>query len=120
MTSQGDQLQQRFESSQKIQYQLHEFNKQSRFHEQWFDHLCRTIDGLSEQNLTIDEKLRRLHEIQLQLDQRKQSLQHLPQDYPQISHLISNSIQKLMTNIERTQANVVRKEEVIHPFSSER
>ena len=113
-TNQGEQLQQRLELSQKTHFQLHEFNKQSLFHEQWFDHLHRTVDGLFEQNFTIEEKLRRLHDIQLQLDQRKQMLQHLPQDYPQIHHLVSNSIQKFMTNIERLQANVMRKEEVMN------
>lgn len=107
-TSQADQLQQRLELSQKIQFQLHEFTRQSHFHEQWFDHLYRTIDDLFEQNFTIEEKLRRLHDIQSQF------IQHLPQDYPQISQFISNSIQKFMTTIERMQANVTRKEEVDH------
>ena len=32
------------------------------------------------------QQSRRLRDIQLQLDQRKQMLQHLPQDYPQIHH----------------------------------
>lgn len=109
---QNDQLHQRLDISQKTHFQLHEFTKQSQFHEQWFDHLYRTIDNLFEQNLTIEEKLRRLHDIQLQLEQRKQMLQHLPKDYPQIHHHVSNSVQKFLTNIERLQANVTRKEEV--------
>jgi DNA repair exonuclease SbcCD ATPase subunit len=107
-----DNLEQRLDLSHKIHFQLNEFNKQYHFYDQWIENIHRTIESIFEHTLTIDEKLQRLHDIQIELDKRKQILHNLPHDYPQISQLISTSIQKLIENIERIKSNITRKQEV--------
>ena len=65
-----------------------------------------------EQFVTIDEKLQRLHDIQIELDKRKLIVHNLTHDYPQIGQFIAKSIQQLIGNIERMKAHVARKQEV--------
>ena len=101
-----------------MHFQFNEFNKQFHFYEQWIENIHRTIESIFEQTLTIDEKLQRLHDIQIELDKRKQILHNLPHDYPQISQLIPTSIQKLSENIERIKANITRRLEVIPNLDS--
>ncbi|CAF1566796.1 unnamed protein product, partial [Adineta steineri] len=48
LTVQRDNLEQRLETSQKIHFQLNEFNKQYIFYEQWINNTHRTIESLSE------------------------------------------------------------------------
>lgn len=91
---------------------MNEFNKQYLFYEQWFDNLQRTNESILEQTLTIDERLQRYHDVQIELDKRKQILLTLSHDYPQITQQISQPIQQLIDNIERMKTNVTRKEEV--------
>lgn len=105
-------LEQRLDLSQKIHFQLNEFNKQYSFYEQWLENLQRTNESISDQTLTIDEKLQRYHDIQVELDKRKQIINTLTHDYPQIVQQISVPIQNLIGNIERMKAQVTRKQEV--------
>lgn len=105
-------FEQRLDISQKIYLQTNEFNKQFLFYGQWFENIQRTYQTLSEQTLTIDEKLQRYHDIQLELDKRKQILSTLTHDYPQIVQQITPSIQQLITDIERLRVNITRKQEV--------
>ncbi len=105
-------LEQRLDLSHKTHFQLNEFNKQYHFYEHWIDNIHRTIESILEETLTIDEKQQRLHDIQIELDKRKQILNKLPHDYSQISQLVSASIQKLIGNIERIKTIVTRKQEV--------
>jgi len=112
ITSNRENLEQCLDLSQKIHFQLNEFNKQYLFYEQWFENIQRTSQTLSEQTLTIDEKLRRYHDIQIELDKRKQILNTLTHDYPQIVQQISPPIQQLIGNIERMKTSITRKQEV--------
>ena len=105
-------LEQRLELSQKMHLQLNEFNKQYSFYEQWLENLHRTNESISEQTLTIDEKLQRYHDTQMELDKRKQVINNLTHDYPQIAQYILNPIQQLLNNIERMKSHVSRKQEV--------
>ncbi len=107
-------LEQRVDLSQKIHLQLNEFNKQYLFYEQWLDNIQRTNESISDQILTIDEKLQRYHDIQIELDKRKQIINTLTHDYPQIAQQISIPVQQLLGNIERIKTNVIRKQEVIY------
>ena len=113
MTKNRENLEQRLDLSQKIHLQLNEFNKQYHFYEQWIETIQRTIETVIEQSLTIDEKLQRFHDIQIELDKRKQIIHNLPHDYPQIGQLITVPIQQIIGNIERIKGNVTRKQEVI-------
>ena len=106
-------LEQRLDLSQKIHFQLNEFNKQYLIYEQWLENTHRTNETISEQTLTIDEKLQRYHDLQTELDKRKQIINTLTHDYPQIAQQITTPIQQLMGNIERIKTNVTRKQEVI-------
>ncbi|UJR37453.1 hypothetical protein I4U23_030156 [Adineta vaga] len=99
------------EATQKIYLQSNEFNKQFLFYGQWFENIQRTYQTLSEQTLTIDEKLQRYHDIQLELDKRKQILSTLTHDYPQIVQQITPLIQQLIADIERLRTNITRKQE---------
>lgn len=92
--------------------QLNEFNKQYLFYEQWLENIQRTNETISEQALTMDEKLQRYHDLQVELDKRKQIINSLTHDYPQIVQLITIPVQQLIGNIERIKANVARKQEV--------
>jgi len=112
ITINRENLEQCLDLSQKIHFQLNEFNKQYLFYEQWFENIQRTSQTLSEQTLTIDEKLRRYHDIQIELDKRKQILNTLTHDYPQIVQQISPPIQQLIGNIERMKTSITRKQEV--------
>jgi DNA repair exonuclease SbcCD ATPase subunit len=112
LTIHHDNLEQCLDLSHKMHFQFNEFNKQYHFYEQWIENIHHTIESIFEQTLTIEEKLQRLHDIQIELDKRKQILQNLSHDYPQISQLISTLIQKLIGNIERIKSNVTRKQEV--------
>jgi uncharacterized phage infection (PIP) family protein YhgE len=112
MTNNRENLEQRLDLSQKIHFQLNEFNRQYLFYEHWFENIQRTNETISEQTLTIDEKLQRYHDIQIELDKRKQIINTLIHDYPQIVQQISAPIQQLLGNIERMKANVTRKQEV--------
>jgi uncharacterized phage infection (PIP) family protein YhgE len=105
-------LEQRLDLSQKIHFQLNEFNKQYSFYEQWLENIQRTNESISDQTLTIDEKLQRYHDVQVELDKRKQIINTLTHDYPQIAQQISVLIQHLLGNIERIKTNVTRKQEV--------
>lgn len=107
-------LEQRLELSQKIHLQLNEFNKQYSFYEQWLENIQRTNESISDQTLTVDEKLQRYHDIQMELDKRKQIINNLTHDYPQIAQHILNPIQQLLNNIERMKSHVARKQEVNH------
>ncbi|CAF4142454.1 unnamed protein product, partial [Rotaria sordida] len=111
MTSHRENLEQRLDLSQKMHFQLNEFNKQYLFYEQWLENIQRTYDTITEQTLTTDEKLQRYHDIQIELDKRKQIINTLIHDYPQIVQLISIPIQQLIGNIERIKTNVTRKQE---------
>ncbi|CAF3855305.1 unnamed protein product, partial [Adineta steineri] len=111
LTSHRENLEQRLDLSQKIHFQLNEFNKQYLFYEQWFENIQRTNQILSEQTLTIDEKLQRYHDIQIELDKRKQILNTLTHDYPQIIQQISSPIQQLLTNIERLKTSINQKQQ---------
>jgi len=113
LTKNRENLEQRLDLSQKIHLQLNEFNKQYHFYEQWIETIQRTIETVIEQSLTIDEKLQRFHDIQIELDKRKQIIHNLPHDYPQIGQLITVPIQQIIGNIERIKGNVTRKQEVI-------
>ncbi|CAF1425562.1 unnamed protein product [Rotaria sordida] len=106
-----EKLEQCLDLSNKIHFQLNEFNKQYIFYEQWINNIQRTFEIIFEEKLTIDEKLQRFNDIQIELDKRKQILNNLTHDYPQIDQLIIKSIQKLIENIERIKANVTRKQE---------
>ncbi|CAF4463156.1 unnamed protein product, partial [Rotaria sp. Silwood2] len=106
-----EKLEQCLDLSHKIHFQLNEFNKQYLFYEQWINNIQRTIETILEEKLTVDEKLQRLNDIQIELDKRKQILNNLTHDYPQIDQLIIKSIQKLIGNIERIKTNVTRKQE---------
>lgn len=112
MTANRENLEQRIDLSQKIHFQLNEFNKQYLFYEQWLENLQQTQESISEQTLTIDEKLQRYHDMQVEIDKRKQVLNALIHDYPQITHLIGVPIQQLIGNLERLKATVTRKQEV--------
>jgi chromosome segregation ATPase len=112
ITINRENLEQCLDLSQKIHFQLNEFNKQYLFYEQWFENIQRTSQTLSEQTLTIDEKLRRYHDIQIELDKRKQILNTLTHDYPQIVQQVSPPIQQLIGNIERMKTSITRKQEV--------
>jgi hypothetical protein len=70
------------------------------------------METIVEQSVTIDEKLQRFHDIQIELDKRKHIVNNLTHDYPQISQLITKFIQQLVGNIERMKAHVARKQEV--------
>ncbi|CAF5067930.1 unnamed protein product [Rotaria sp. Silwood1] len=107
-----EKLEQCLDLSHKIHFQLNEFNKQYLFYEQWINNIQRTVETIFEEKLTIDEKLQRLHDIQIELDKRKQILNNLTHDYPQIDQLIIKSIPKLIGNIDRIKTNVTRKQEV--------
>jgi hypothetical protein len=48
----------------------------------------------------------------VELDKRKQIINTLTHDYPQIVQQISIPIQQLLGNIERMRTNVTRKQEV--------
>ncbi|CAF3642100.1 unnamed protein product [Rotaria sp. Silwood1] len=111
MTTYRENLEQRLDLSQKMHFQLNEFNKQYLFYEQWLENIQRTHDTISEQTLITDEKLQRYHDIQIELDKRKQIINTLIHDYPQIVQLISIPIQHLIGNIERMKTNVTRKQE---------
>ncbi|CAF3482671.1 unnamed protein product [Rotaria sp. Silwood1] len=106
-----EKLEQCLDLSHKIHFQLNEFNKQYLFYEQWINNIQRTVETIFEEKLTIDEKLQRLHDIQIELDKRKQILNNLTHDYPQIDQLIIKSIPKLIGNIDRIKTNVTRKQE---------
>lgn len=112
LSTHHENLEQRLELSQKIHYQLNEFNKQYIFYEQWITNINRTIESVLEQPLTIDEKLQRLQDIQMELDKRKQILMNLTHDYPQIDQIVAVAIQNLIETIDRMKANVARKQEV--------
>jgi uncharacterized phage infection (PIP) family protein YhgE len=112
ITINRENLEQCLDLSQKIHFQLNEFNKQYLFYEQWFENIQRTSQTLSEQTLTIDEKLRRYHDVQIELDKRKQILNTLTHDYPQIVQQISSPIQQLIGDIERMKTSITRKQEV--------
>ncbi|CAM4803210.1 unnamed protein product [Rotaria magnacalcarata] len=116
MTVSRETLEQRLDLSQKMHFQLNEFNKQFLFYEQWLENIERTHDSISDQTLTTDEKLQRYHDIQVELDKRKIILNSLTHDYPQIIHLIAVPIQQLIGNIERIKTNVTRKQEA-NPFN---
>ena len=77
MTTNRETLEQRLDLSQKIQFQLNEFTKQYLFYEQWLTNIQRNEESISEQTLTIDEKLQRYHDIQTELDKRKQIINTL-------------------------------------------
>ncbi|CAF1053347.1 unnamed protein product [Adineta ricciae] len=111
LSTHHENLEQRLELSQKIHYQLNEFNKQYIFYEQWITNIHRTIESILEQPLTIDEKLQRLQDIQMELDKRKQILMNLTHDYPQIEQIVAVAIQNLIETIDRMKANVARKQE---------
>ncbi|CAF5031919.1 unnamed protein product, partial [Rotaria sp. Silwood1] len=111
MTTYRENLEQRLDLSQKMHFQLNEFNKQYLFYEQWLENIQRTHDTISEQTLITDEKLQRYHDIQIELDKRKQIINALIHDYPQIVQFISIPIQQLIGNIERIKTNVTRKQE---------
>ena len=111
-----DNLSQRLDLSQKIHFQLNEFNKQYAFYEQWLENSQRTANQIPDQTLTIDEKLQRYQDLQNELDKRRQVIQTLTHEYPQISQQISQPIQQLLGNIERIKINLSRKQEVIHIF----
>ena len=112
MNNARENLEQRLELSQKIHLQLNEFNKQYSFYEQWLENIQRTNDSIGEQTLTIDEKLQRYQDVQMELDKRKQIINTLTHDYPQIAQQITTSIQQLLSNIERMKSHVTRKQEV--------
>jgi uncharacterized phage infection (PIP) family protein YhgE len=112
VTSNREILEQRLDLSQKIHLQLNEFNRQYLFYEQWLENIQRTNETISEQTLTVDEKLQRYHDLQTELDKRKQIINTLIHDYPQIVQQITIPIQQLLGNIERIKMNVTRKEEV--------
>ncbi|CAF3725966.1 unnamed protein product [Adineta steineri] len=111
LTIQRDNLEQRLETSQKIHFQLNEFNKQYIFYEQWINNTHRTIESLSEPSLAIEEKLQRFHDVQIELDKRKQILMNLTHEYPQITQIVTIAIQKLIETIEQMKTNVIRKQE---------
>ncbi|UJR08743.1 hypothetical protein I4U23_013000 [Adineta vaga] len=104
-------LEQRLELSQKIHHQLNEFNKQYIFYEQWINNIHRTTESIIEQPLTIDEKLQRLQDIQMELDKRKQILMNISHDYPQIEQIVAVAIQNLIETIGKMKTNVTRKQE---------
>jgi uncharacterized phage infection (PIP) family protein YhgE len=112
ITTHREHLEQRLDLSQKIHFQLNEFNKQYSFYEQWLDNIQRTNESIADQTLTMDEKLQRYQDIQVELDKRKQIINTLTHDYPQIVQQISIPIQQLLGNIERMRTNVTRKQEV--------
>lgn len=112
MNNARENLEQRLELSQKIHLQLNEFNKQYSFYEQWLENIQRTNESIADQTLTIDEKLQRYHDVQMELDKRKQIINTLTHDYPQIAQQITTPIQQLLTNIDRMKSHVTRKQEV--------
>ena len=112
LTINRENLEQCLDLSHKIHFQLFEFNKQYLFYEQWINHIHRTIETTFEETLTIDEKLQRSHDIQIELDKRKRILNHLAHDYPQIEQIIILSVQNLIGNIERIKENLTQKQEV--------
>ena len=91
---------------------MNEFNKQYIFYEQWIANTHRTIESILEQPLTIDEKLQRLQDIQMELDKRKQILMNVTHEYPQIEQIVAVAIQNLIETIDRMKMNVARKQEV--------
>ena len=112
MNTNRENLEQRLDLSQKIHLQLNEFNKQYSFYEQWLENIQRTNESISDQTLTMDEKLQRYHDVQVELEKRKQIISALTHDYPQIAQQISTPIQQLLGNIDRLKATVTRKQEV--------
>ncbi|CAM4836468.1 unnamed protein product [Rotaria magnacalcarata] len=97
--------------SYKVHFQLSEFNKQQIFYEQWINNIQRTVETVFEEKLIIDEKLQRLNDIKFELDKRKQILNNLTNDYPQIDQLIIKPIQKLIDQIEKIKATINQKQE---------
>ncbi len=112
ITTNRENLEQRLDISQKIHFQLNEFNKQYSFYEQWLENIQRTNESIADQTLTIDEKLQRYHDVQVELDKRKQIITTLAHEYPQIAQHISPLTQHLIGNIDRIKINVTRKQEV--------
>ena len=62
--------------------------------------------------LTIDEKLQRYHDLQIELDKRKQLLNKLTQEFPQISLQIDQPTQQIIGQIDRMKIKIHRKQEV--------
>ena len=91
---------------------MNEFNKQQIFYEQWINNIQRTVETVFEEKLTIEEKLQRLNDIKFELDKRKQMLNNLTNDYPQIDQFTIKSVQKLIEYIEKIKATINRKQEV--------
>lgn len=112
MTSSRESLEQRLELSQKVHFQLNEFNKQYSFYEQWLENIQRTNESIADQTLTVDEKLQRYHDVQTELEKRKQIINTLTHDYPQITQQIAVPVQQLLADIERMRGSVTRKQEV--------
>ena len=112
LTNHRGSLEQRLDLSQKIHFQLNEFNKQYSFYEQWLENNQRTADNIPDQTLTIDEKLQRYQDLQIELDKRKQIISTLTHEYPQIAQQITQPIQQLLGNIERMKTHITRKQEV--------
>ena len=106
-------LEQQLNASATIHTQWQQFTKQSLFYEQWVEHFQATVETIIlDPFFTVDEKLRRLHDLQIELDKRKGILRQVKNDYPQIVHLVDPPIQKLIGTIERVQASVTHQQKV--------
>ena len=112
LTIDRENLEQCLVLNRKIYTQLNEFNKKYQFYQQWIDNIHRTIETISEEPTTIDEKLQRIHDLQTDLDKRKRIINNIVNEYPQIEQSITLSIQNLIGNIERIKSNLNRKHEV--------
>ena len=106
-------LEQQLNASATIHAQWQQFTKQSLFYEQWVEHVQATVETIIlDPFFTVDEKLRRLHDLQIELEKRKGILRQVNNDYPQIVHLVDPIIQKLIGTIERVQASVTHQQKV--------
>ena len=106
-------LEQQLTASTTMHLQWNQFTKQSLFYEQWIEHVQATAETIVVDSFfTIDEKLQRLHDLQIELDKRKGILRQVKNDYPQIVDLVDPSIQKFISTIERVQANVTHQQKV--------
>jgi hypothetical protein len=62
--------------------------------------------------LTIDEKLQRYNDIQMEFDKRQQIVGHFIHDYPAIVEQITPSIEQLQATIDRLRTIASQRQQV--------
>ena len=106
LTQTRDTLQEALHSREKRERQEQQWNKQRHSFEQWLEHFQRTLVTLAEQrSLPIDEKVRRLREMKIELNKRKETTMTMTNE----------EVQK----IERVQISLSQTEETYEKQSKE-